>query len=77
MRGENVNRKIYKKIARKYGVTVEEVRRDMQAAIDEAYKNPNWYARCVYCAGDKPTPEELITHIARRVRATEGSPPIR
>lgn len=32
---------IYRKIAEKHGKTVEEVKQDMQAAIDYSYKNPN------------------------------------
>jgi hypothetical protein len=67
-----MNRKIYKEIARKHGVSIGEVRRDIQAAIDEAYKTPNFYTRCIYCEGDKPTPEEFIAHIARRVEAGES-----
>jgi len=67
-----MNRKIYKEIARKHGVSIGEVRRDIQAAIDEAYKTPSFYARCVYREGEKPTPEEFITHIARRVKAGES-----
>ena len=62
-------KKIYKKIAKQYGVSVAEVKHDIQAAIDEAYKNPNFHAGCVYREGDKPTPEEFIAHVARRVRA--------
>ena len=64
-----MNRKFYRDIARKHGVTIKEVKSEMQAAVDEAYKNPNWYAQCVYYEGDKPTVEEFITHIARRVKA--------
>ena len=33
-------RKIYRKIAKKNGVSVQEVRREMQAAITEAYTDP-------------------------------------
>ena len=62
-------KKIYKAIAKKHGVSVEEVRRDMQAAINEAYKAPGFHARCVYMEGDEPTPEELIAHVVRRVRS--------
>jgi len=61
-------KKIYKAIAKQHSVSVAEVKREMQAAIDETYRNPNWYARCVYSEGDKPTPEEFIAHMARRVR---------
>lgn len=59
-------RKIYRQIAKKYGVTVTEVKRDMGIAIDETYKNPNAAALAVTRKGDKPTPEEFIAHIARR-----------
>lgn len=30
-------RKIYRKVAKEYGVSVEEVKREMQAAITDAY----------------------------------------
>ena len=60
-------KRIYKDIAKKYGVSVAEVKHDMQAAIDEAYKSPNWYARCVHSKGGKPTSEEFITQLAQRV----------
>lgn len=33
-------RKIYRKVAKEYGVSVEEVKREMQAAITDAYTNP-------------------------------------
>ena len=33
-------RKIYREIARKNGVSVKDVKRDMQAAIAAAYQNP-------------------------------------
>lgn len=65
-------KKIYKAIAKQHGVSVSEVERDMQAAIDETYNNPNWYARCVYFEGDEPTQEEFIAHIVRRVLASGG-----
>jgi len=63
--------KIYLDIAKRHGVSVAEVRRDMQVAIDEAYKNPNNHALSVERKGYKPTPEELIAHLARRVRSEE------
>ncbi len=64
-----MNKKIYKKIAKKYGVTAKEVKHDMQFAIDEAYKNPNFYARCVYSENEKPIVEEFIKHVANRIKA--------
>lgn len=33
--------KIYQEVAKRYGVTVEEIKCDMQSAIDEAYNSPN------------------------------------
>ena len=33
-------RKIYRKLAKKHGVNVKEIRQDMQAALTEAYTNP-------------------------------------
>ena len=64
-----MNRSDYRKIARKHGVSVKEVKRDMQAAIDAAYINPTFHARCVHSAGEKPTIDEFIDHCARRISA--------
>jgi len=66
-----MNRKDYRKIARKYGVSVKEVKGEMQAAVDEAYINPNFHARYVYRQGEKPTVDEFVDHIARRVQAMQ------
>ena len=60
-------KKILKRIAKENGVTVEEVREEMQKAITEAWKNPPAdggvtaaYQRKVPCKGEVPTPEELL-----------------
>lgn len=66
-------KKIYRQIAKKNGVSVAEVKREIEAAIDAAYENPNFHAQCVYRAGDKPTPEEFIAHMARRASAGNGN----
>ena len=56
---------VLKKIAKKYGVTVEEVRRDMQAGFDEAFTNPDGTVR-----EDKPPSlEAFIKETADKVRA--------
>ena len=34
-----MNRKIYRELAKKHGVTAAEVRRDMQSALNAAYEN--------------------------------------
>lgn len=66
-------RKTYREIARRHGVTVAEVRAQMQAAIDEAWKNPEKMPeiiaaqREVPCKGSIPTPEELIRYGKRKI----------
>ena len=64
-----MNRKSYRAIARKYGVSVQSVKRDMQKAVDQTYQNPTFYARCVYREGEKPTVSELIDHVVRVAKA--------
>jgi len=64
-----MNRSDYRKIARKHGVSIKEVKRDMQAAVDAAYENPTFHARCVYSKGEKPTVDEVIDHCARRLKS--------
>lgn len=59
-------KKIYKKIAKKHGVTPAEVERDMKEAIQAAYFKPTLYAQCVPREGDIPTPEEFISYAAKR-----------
>lgn len=64
-------RKIYRKIAKENGVSVQEVRREMQAAITEAYTDPlndneitKAYQKQVPRKGEIPTPEELIRYLS-------------
>ena len=51
---------IYEKIAKKYNTTPEEVRREMQIAIDAGFDNPDpdvqeeW--KKMTLKGDRPTP---------------------
>lgn len=69
-----MNRKLYRKLAKKHAVTVAEVKQDMQEAINTAYTDPdrnlinikaqNTVAR----KGDIPTPDELIRYAASKVR---------
>lgn len=68
-------RKIYREIARENGVSVKDVKRDMQEAITAAYKNPPKdggvtaaYQRQVPRKGEIPTPEEFIRYMAGKVR---------
>lgn len=64
-------RKIYRKIARKNGVSIKEVRQEMQAAIKEAYITPRndnpdikAYQNRVPRQNEIPTPEELIYYLS-------------
>lgn len=58
-------------IADKNGVTVEEVRRDISETIAAAMSDPdpavqNRWKQCP-CAGDVPTPEEMIFWVSGMV----------
>lgn len=56
-------------IALKHGVSVEEIRKEIQFAIDEGMKNSNpqiqAYCNSIPRRGNKPTPEEVIVHITK------------
>lgn len=64
--------KYYNKIAKENGVNVEQVKKDMQEAIDAAYASPNSYARSIPCKGDKPTPDEFISFVENEISALNG-----
>lgn len=61
-----MNRKSYRKIAKNFGVSIQEVKRDMQIAVDKTYETPNLYTRCIDCKDEKPTVDEFVNHAARR-----------
>ena len=69
-----MNRKIYRELAKKHGVTAAEVRRDMQSALNAAYENSARTPETIRAqsavlrGGDVPTPEEFILHAAREIR---------
>ncbi|MCL2463215.1 MAG: hypothetical protein FWF44_11160 [Defluviitaleaceae bacterium] len=52
-----MNRKIYRETAKKFSVSVKEVKRGMQEAVDETY---------TACPEKKPTVDAFIHQIARR-----------
>ena len=64
---------IYEKIAKKYNTTPEEVRREMQIAIDAGFDNPDpdvqeeW--KKMTLKGDRPTPEEVINYAVKQLKA--------
>ena len=69
-----MNRRAYRKIAKRHGVSVAEVKADMQTAITTAYTDPdrdliNIKAQnAIPRKGDIPTPDEFIRHAADAVR---------
>lgn len=73
-----MNKKILKKIAKQNGVTVAEVERDMQAAINMAYENPhrnlvNIKAQnAVPRKGDIPTVKEFVRYMADTIKSGES-----
>lgn len=67
-----MNRKLARKVAKAHGVSVKEVRKESQAAIDYAYKRTNFYAGQVPHAGANPTPDEFVAHAARAARERTG-----
>lgn len=66
-----VNR-VLAEIALKNGVSVDEVRKEIQVALDEGMKNsdPNVqaYWNSIPRKGDKPTLQEVITYLANQIK---------
>ena len=62
-----MNRSVLKKIAKKYGVTVEEVKRDMTHAIEQTYLNKPEIETSPYYKDSIPTIEEYVDYIAKKV----------
>ncbi|MCD7964316.1 MAG: isoaspartyl peptidase/L-asparaginase [Clostridiaceae bacterium] len=72
-------RKVYRKVAKEYGVSVKEVKRDMQEAITAAYQNPPQdggviaaYQRRVPRKGEIPTPDELIHYAVKQIKTEQA-----
>lgn len=67
-------RSIYRSIAKKHGVSVAEVKKEMQAAILYAYKKNDKSERetlmqeRIPCKAKVPTTEEFIFHIANQIK---------
>ena len=67
-------RKIYREVAKKHGVSVKEVKEEMQKALDHAYTNTpddgvtKDYQKQVPSKGEIPTPEEFIKYAANKVK---------
>ena len=64
---------VYRQIAKAHGVTVKEVREEIQRSINEAWNDPQndeitrAYQNRVSCRGATPTPDELIRYVAGKI----------
>lgn len=68
-------KRILKKVARRNGVSLREVRKEIQEAINYAWRGmpggdgkKEDIRKKVPCRGDVPTPEELISYISNEAR---------
>lgn len=57
--------------ARREGITAEQVRREIQEAIEQAFDNPPndlaaYKIRQIPCKGERPTPEEFIVYVTKQ-----------
>lgn len=68
-----MNRQIYKKIAKQNKTTIAQVKKEMQAAIDEVYVKPTFHANCIPCEGDIPTIDEFIEYCVTRIKDSGNS----
>lgn len=63
-------KQIIKEIARQEGITVEEVRKEMEISIDEAYRNNGTDKSKEFqklFGNIKPTPEEFINKVSKQL----------
>lgn len=60
--------KALKKIAKRDGVSVRAVKREIEIAVAAARDNPDpksqAFWKSIPCKGERPTPEEVITYLA-------------
>jgi len=66
-----MDEKIYEKIARENGVSVEEVKKEMQSAINMAFENPSDLAKSIPSKGDIPDTDEVIDFILKILNGSE------
>ena len=67
-------RAVVLRIAKAHGISVEQVWREMDFAVEAARNNPDPEARAQFaqipCKGDTPTTEELLAYIAKKIQDT-------
>jgi len=72
-------RRIYRKIAKQYGVTPAEVKREINMAITRTWANAGeglaikQRQEQIPCKGKIPTDQELIEYLAQKIRTGKDS----
>jgi len=66
-----MNDKIYEAIGKKNGVSADEVKKEIQAAIDAAFVFPTPEALKIPCKGEIPTIDEIIDYVTAQITAGE------
>lgn len=67
-------RKIYRKVAKKNGVSISTVKREIKTAINYAYSKPDKnqsetsVQQSVESRGKIPTSDEMILHFAKKIK---------
>lgn len=59
-----MNEDVYKTIAERNNTTVEEVKKEMQKALDSAFSDSNQLINQIPFKGEKPTIDEFINFVA-------------
>jgi len=60
--------KTLKAIARCEGISVVALKKEMQAAINEAYMTPSLHAKLIPSKGDIPTVEEFMEYTVQKIK---------
>ena len=63
-----MNQKIYERLAKKYAVSVEDIKRDMQEAIEITYTQPTKGVQNIKREGDIATIDEFINYVISMIK---------
>ena len=58
---------LFIKLSKEHGVSVEELKAEMQKAIDYAYVFPNSETQKIPCSGDIPTVDEFLLYVVNKL----------
>lgn len=69
---EKKAKKALRKLSQKEGIPLEEIRREILIATDDAMKNADPQAKALWdelnYKGNKPTPEEIIAFLSQKLK---------